>query len=79
MSLHNSWLEFVLDFGIIAVILLMIPLIYAIRLYFGRQKMSLIEKISLIFIFSFPVWVLGPSGSLYTILFVCGYNLLGDM
>ena len=62
MSLHNSWLEFVLDFGIIAVILLMIPLIYAIRLYFGRQKMSLIEKISLIFIFSFPVWVLGPSG-----------------
>ena len=62
MSLHNSWLEFVLDFGIIAVILLMIPLIYAIRLYFGKQKMSLIEKISLIFIFSFPVWVLGPSG-----------------
>lgn len=62
ISLHNSWLEFMEDFGIIAIIILLCPLIYATRLYFTKRALDFMEKIALMFIFSFPVWSLGPSG-----------------
>lgn len=62
ISLHNSWLEFMEDFGIIAIVLLGYPLIYSIKLYFCKQTLEFMEKIALIFIFSFPIWTLGPSG-----------------
>lgn len=62
MSLHNSWLEFMIDMGIVGIVLLLLPLIYAVRLYFGKYNMSYMEKLVLIFTISFPVWSLGPSG-----------------
>lgn len=65
LSLHNSWLEFMTDFGIIGIIILLIPFVYALKLYFGKAVLSSIEKVYIIFVFSFPIWIMGPSG-IYT-------------
>lgn len=62
MSLHNSWLEFMLDMGLVGIILLIVPIIYSIKLYFGKNILSYTEKLALIFIMSFPIWSIGPSG-----------------
>ena len=69
LNLHNAWLEFMVDWGFLGIILLVFPLLYAIKLYLGKNVLRAIEKLSIIFIFSFPIWVIGPS-NVYTMYFL---------
>lgn len=69
LSLHNSWLEFMCDWGIIGILLLLIPFFYAVKKYFAKNVLHPIEKLNVIFILSFPLWVIGPSG-VYTMYFL---------
>lgn len=80
LSLHNAWLEFCADFGIVGILLLLIPLFYAIKLYFGKKKLSIIEKAVVLFIFSFPLWSIGPSGvyTQYYLFCVIMYFIIAD-
>ena len=62
LSLHNSWLEFMNDLGIIGIVILIYPVCYAIKIYFSKCVLGYIEKVMLLFILSCPVWLIGPSG-----------------
>ena len=65
ISLHNPWLEILLDFGIVAIIAFFMALKYAFTRYFNRIKLSSLEKIRVAYILSFPIWVISASG-IYT-------------
>ncbi len=69
ISLHNSWLEFALDLGIIALIIYFFIIRYAIRIFFMKKKINTIEMVRVIFIMSFPIWSISASG-IYTIYFI---------
>lgn len=69
ISLHNSWLEFALDIGIVAVIVYFIIIKYLIKIYFTKFKLTTIEVIRVLYIASFPIWSISASG-IYTIYFV---------
>lgn len=69
ISLHNSWLEFALDLGIIALIIYFFIIRYALRIFFMKKKISTIEMVRVIFIISFPIWSISASG-IYTIYFI---------
>lgn len=75
ISLHNSWLEIMLDIGIMAVVFFVIILLYGIRLYFIKKELTSLEKLRTMFIFSFPVWIISTSGfyTLYYVIIVIGY------
>ncbi len=69
LSLHNAWLEIALDIGFLAIVFYLIVFGYAVKLFFRKINMTQIEKIRLLYILSFPAWVLGPSG-IYTMYFL---------
>lgn len=77
ISLHNSWLEFALDFGAVALILFFIIIRYACRLYFRKGTLTQIEKLRVMFIAGFPIWIISTSGiyTLYYLFIVIGYLL----
>lgn len=64
LSPHNAWLEFMIDFGTLAVILYITIIIRTFKLYVNRTHCT-IEKEKILFVFSFPLWVMSASG-IYT-------------
>ena len=65
LSLHNSWLEILLDVGVTAGILFIVIIKNGIKLLFVKDRLTRIEKICVLYIFSFPIWIIGASG-IYT-------------
>lgn len=84
ISLHNSWLEFALDFGLIAFVIFFLAIKYVVKLYFGKGSLTYIEKIRVMYIAGFPLWIISTAGiyTLYYLFIVMGYLLfveeLGD-
>lgn len=68
-SLHNAWLELLLDGGIIILVLYIIVIVYSIRLFFRRETLKDIEVLRVIFVMSLPIWIIGPSG-IYTMYYL---------
>ena len=80
LSLHNSWLEFALDVGLIVIIIYIVVFVYGIRLYFRKSDLTQIERSRVIYILSFPIWMLGPSGvyTLYYLLLTMAFLLFAN-
>lgn len=77
LSLHNAWLEFALDLGIVALVIYFILIRYAFKLYFTKRALTQVEKLRVMFIFSFPIWVMSASGiyTQYYLMVIMGYLL----
>lgn len=69
LSPHNSWLEFISDCGIWALILLVVSLGYGMGKVFKARKLDDVDIFITAFIISFPLWSLSASG-MYTVYLV---------
>lgn len=80
LSLHNSWLECALDLGIVVLIVYFILIKYAVKLYFTKGKLTNIEQLRVMFIISFPIWIMSTSGmyTLYYLMIVMAYLLFSN-
>lgn len=80
LSLHNAWLEWLLDFGIIILVFYIIIIGYAMKIYFSKGELTQCEKIIVMFVFSIPIWIMGPSGiyTLYYLFCVIVFLIIGN-
>lgn len=79
LSLHNAWLEWLLDFGALMLVFYVIIIYYAVKIYFSKGILTQCEKIIVMFVFSIPVWLMGPSGihTLYYLFCVIVFLIIG--
>ncbi|WP_244332636.1 O-antigen ligase family protein [[Clostridium] hylemonae] len=80
LAMHNAWLEFALDVGIIAIAIMLMVLVYACKLYFTKRHLSQIEELLILFCLSFPVWVISASGiyTQYYLMIIMAFLVFSD-
>lgn len=80
LSLHNAWLETLLDFGIVILICYIIVIWYAIKKFFIKVNLTQCEKMRVVFILSMPIWIMSTSGihTLYYVFIMISFLVLGE-
>lgn len=80
LSLHNSWLEALLDVGIIMLIIYFFIIKYVLKIYFKKRSLTQLEKIRVLYIASFPIWIISTSGmyTLYYLMIIMAFLLFAD-
>lgn len=80
LAMHNAWLEFALDVGIVAIAIMLIIIIYACKLYFTKKQLTQVEELVILFSLSFPVWVISASGiyTQYYLMIIIAFLLFSD-